>query len=79
MIKSVKKIDWDDASESIPAFLTMIGIPFCYSIADGLALGFISYPVIKLLSGRGRDVSWLMAVVAVLLLAYFIFWRGHGG
>lgn len=79
MIESVKKIDWDDASESIPAFLTMIGIPFCYSIADGLALGFISYPVIKMLSGRGRDMSWLMAVLAVLLLAYFIFLRGRLG
>ncbi|MFA5261630.1 MAG: NCS2 family permease [Candidatus Omnitrophota bacterium] len=79
MIESVKKIDWDDPSESIPAFLTMIGIPFCYSIADGLALGFISYPVIKLLSGRGRDMSWLMIVLAGLLLVYFIFVRGHLG
>ena len=77
MIENVKKIDWDDSSESIPAFLTMIGIPFCYSIADGLALGFISYPVIKLLSGRRRDMSWLMIVLAGLLLLYFIFVRAR--
>ncbi len=79
MIQNVKKIDWDDASESIPAFLTIVGIPLCFSIADGLAMGFISYPVIKLLSGRGRQVSWLMYVLAVLLLAYFIFVRAKLG
>ena len=54
MIRNVTKIDWNDATESVPAFLTMIGIPLSYSIADGLALGFISFPIIKLLSGRGR-------------------------
>jgi AGZA family xanthine/uracil permease-like MFS transporter len=57
MIRNVTKIDWNDATESVPAFLTMIGIPLSYSIADGLALGFISYPVIKLLSGRGREAA----------------------
>src|SRR6266850_1410745 len=47
MIQNVAKIDWKDYSESVPAFLTMIGIPLSFSIADGLALGFISYPIIK--------------------------------
>ena len=77
MIQNVKKIDWSDYSESLPAFLTMIGIPLSYSIADGLALGFISYPLIKLFSGRGRDVSVLMYGLAVLLLVYFIFVRSR--
>jgi len=75
MMKNIKKIDWADHSESIPAFLTMVGIPFCYSIADGLALGFISYPIIKFLSGRGRSVNVLMYFMAAILMLYFIFVR----
>lgn len=70
-------LDWGDYSESIPSFLIMVGIPLSYSIADGLALGFITYPIIKLLTGRGRQVSWLMYVMAILLLAYFIFFRAQ--
>jgi len=75
MMRNGRKIDWDDYSESLPAFLIAAGIPLTYSIADGLTLGFISYPIIKLISGRGKNVSWLMYVIAVILLAYFIFVR----
>ena len=71
MMRNVTKIDWDNYAESLPAFLVVAGIPLCYSIADGLALGFIAYPLVKLLSGQGRDVKWLMYVMAVLLVAYF--------
>ena len=66
-------------SESLPAFLTVIGIPLSYSIADGLAMGFASYPLIKLLSGRGREVHWLAYVMAVLLALYFAFVRNRLG
>jgi AGZA family xanthine/uracil permease-like MFS transporter len=76
MLRNVAKIDWADRSEAVPAFLLLIGIPLSYSIADGLALGFISYPLIKLLSGRARDVRWLSYVLAALLLLYFLFVRG---
>lgn len=75
MLKNVVKIDWSDASEFIPAFLTMTGIPFFYSISDGLGVGLISYPVIKLFCGRGRDVGWLMYALAIILLGYFILVR----
>ncbi len=75
MIQNVTKIAWDDYSESIPAFLVLIGIPLSFSIADGLALGFISYPIIKLLSGKGREIGWLTYVLAVVLIAYFVFLR----
>ena len=77
MIQNVMKIDWNDYSECIPAFLTLIGIPLTFSIADGLALGFISYPVVKLLSGKGKEVKWLMYVLAVILIIYFIFVRAR--
>jgi AGZA family xanthine/uracil permease-like MFS transporter len=79
MAQNVGKIDWKDHTESLPAFLTMIGIPLTYSIADGLALGFISYPIIKLFSGRGRDVGWLTYVLALVLVLYFVFVRGKLG
>ena len=71
MMQNVAKIDWDDFSESIPAFLTIVGIPFFYSIADGLAFGFVSYPAIKLLGGRGREVKPLMYGIGALLVLYF--------
>jgi AGZA family xanthine/uracil permease-like MFS transporter len=49
----------------------VVGIPLSDSIADGLCLGFISYPLIKLCSGKGRDTSWLMYVMAAVLVLYF--------
>ncbi len=71
MISSVTRIDWQDFSECMPAFLIILGIPLSFSIADGLALGFISYPIIKLLSGRLKDVKWLMYILSAVLLVYF--------
>ncbi|MBN1689038.1 MAG: NCS2 family permease [Candidatus Omnitrophica bacterium] len=75
MLQNVKKIQWDDYSESIPAFLMMIGIPLSYSIADGLIIGFVSYPLIKFFSGKGKEVKGLMYVIALILAAYFFFLR----
>jgi AGZA family xanthine/uracil permease-like MFS transporter len=75
MAGNIRKIDWNDYSEAIPAFFIMIGIPLCYQIADGLALGFISYPIIKFLGGRGREVNWLIYLIAAVMILYFIFVR----
>jgi AGZA family xanthine/uracil permease-like MFS transporter len=77
MLQNVARIEWQDYSESMPAFLTLIGIPLSYSIADGLALGFISHPLIKVFSGRGREVGWLTYLLAGGLVAYFVFVRGQ--
>lgn len=79
MLQNTRKIDWQDFSESIPSFLIIVGIPLTYSIADGLALGFISYPFIKFFSGKEREVKWLMYVLAVILVFYFIFFRTRLG
>jgi adenine/guanine/hypoxanthine permease len=79
MAQNVGKIAWRDSTESVPAFLTMIGIPLSYSIADGLALGFISYPIIKFFSGRGRESGWLTYVLAAVLVVYFILVRSTMG
>lgn len=72
MMHNVVKIDWNNYAESLPTFLVIAGIPLTFSISDGLALGFITYPLVKLLSGQGRDVKWLMYVMAVVLVAYFV-------
>ncbi len=79
MIRNVTKIDWSNYAESMPAFLVIIGIPLTYSIADGLAIGFIAYPFIKLLAGQGRDVRWLMYLTALVLIAYFVTIRASVG
>src|SRR5262249_9748893 len=79
MMQNVSKIQWKDYTEAIPAFLTIIGIPLSYSIADGLALGFVSYPIIKGFSGRGREISSLSYALAIVLLFYFVFVRNKMG
>jgi adenine/guanine/hypoxanthine permease len=79
MMQNVAKIEWKDYIESIPAFLIIIGIPLSYSIADGLALGFISYAIIKAFSGRTREISWLTYVLAIVLVLYFVFVRSRMG
>jgi len=75
MLRNVRHIDWDDYTELLPSFLVLLGIPLSYSIADGLALGFIAYPLLKLLGGRVREVRWVSWLVATLLLGYFVFVR----
>jgi AGZA family xanthine/uracil permease-like MFS transporter len=57
----------------------MIGIPLSYSIADGLALGFTSYPIVKTLAGRRREIGWLTYLLAGVLVAYFLAVRGRMG
>lgn len=79
MMQNVARIDWRDATEALPAFLVLIGIPLSFSIADGLALGFIAYPLVKVLSGRGRETGWLTYVLAVVLLLYFLLVRSRMG
>jgi adenine/guanine/hypoxanthine permease len=75
MIKNITKIEWNDFSEAIPCFLMITGIPLTYSIADGLTMGYVSYPFIKLLSGKRKDVSWFTYLLAILLILYFAFIR----
>ena len=73
MLANLTKIQFDDYTESIPAFLTLLGIPLTYNIAYGLALGFILYPLLKLLGGKRKDVSLLVYIVAIILALGFYF------
>ncbi len=79
MMQNVARIDWKDYTESIPGFLIIVGIPLSFSIADGLALGFISYAILKALSGRGREINWVNYVLALVLLLYFALVRSQMG
>lgn len=73
MMRSAVEIDWHDITEAAPAFLTIAFMPFTYSIADGIAMGFISYAAIKLLCGRAKDVPAMVWIVAVAWAAKFWF------
>ena len=68
MADSVRQIDWDDHTEAIPAFLTMITMPLAVSITDGIAFGFIAHALLKLATGRGGEVHWLVYLFAVVFL-----------
>ncbi|EWS80502.1 NCS2 family permease [Brachybacterium phenoliresistens] len=72
MMTQVTSIDFTDMEKAIPAFLTIILMPFAYSITVGMGAGFITYVLIRVVRGRARDVHWLMYVVAVLFVAYFL-------
>lgn len=77
LMRNAARIDWDDFTEAAPAFLVMVGIPLTFSIADGLAFGFVSWPLLKLLSGRAKDVRWPAAAVGLTMALYFAFVRGR--
>ena len=73
MAQGLGRIRWDDASEAIPALLVMIMMPLAWSVADGIAAGFIAYPFLKLVSGRGREATWLIRILGALFLLRYIF------
>ncbi len=75
MISNVIKIDFDDPSEGLPAFLAIAAMPLAYSISEGIAIGVISYTLLNLLTGNARKkkISWLMYVLTVLFILKYIF------
>lgn len=73
MMKSCLEINWNDLSEAAPAFFTIAFMPFTYSIANGIAMGFISYAVVKALCGKAREVSIMVWIVSALWVAKFWF------
>ena len=72
MLKNVVSIDWDDMTEAIPAFLTLLLMPLTISITEGIAFGFISYALLKLVTRQGRQVHWLIYLFTVLFVARYI-------
>lgn len=73
MVSSVIKIDFSDLTEAVPAYLCMLAMPLMYSIAEGIAMGVVSYVVINLLCGKAKKITPLMYVLAVLFICKYIF------
>lgn len=71
MMKSVRDIEWDDFTEALPAFLMLVVTPLTFSITDGIAFGFISYALLKLVTGRAKEAHWLIYVFAVLFIVRY--------
>lgn len=76
MLFTLKEIDWDDLTESSPVAVVLLLTPLTFSIADGIALGFITYTFAKLVSGRHREISVAVWVLTIILLAKIIFLHG---
>jgi AGZA family xanthine/uracil permease-like MFS transporter len=75
MASALKKIDWESFEEALPAFIVVVAMPLTYSIANGIALGFILYPIIKIAKGEARKVHPIMYVLFVVFICYFVFLR----
>lgn len=73
MMGAISDVKWSEFDEAFPAFLVILSMPLTSSIATGIALGFISYPLLKLVKGKGKSVHPLVYVFAVLFLYQLIF------
>ncbi|MCE9562672.1 MAG: NCS2 family permease [Planctomycetes bacterium] len=77
MMASVRKIDFDDFTEAVPAFVTLVMIVFTYNIANGLTAGLIAYPLLKVLAGRAKELTAGSVVLALMCLVYYAFGLPH--
>ncbi|HDJ1438715.1 NCS2 family permease [Serratia rubidaea] len=77
MTSSLARVTWSDLTEAVPAFVTAVMMPFSFSITEGIALGFIAYCVMKLGTGRWREISPCVLVVALLFVLKIVFIDGH--
>lgn len=73
MVSSLRLIEWDKIEIAIPAFLVVLCMPLGYSIATGIAIGFLFYPITMLVAGRGKEIHPIMYGMFLIFLGYFIF------
>lgn len=73
MMKNIKEVNWGDVSESIPAFLAAVIMPFSFSITEGISWGFLSYVILKIVKGEGKSVHWLVYVFAIIFILRYRF------
>ncbi|MGK5733226.1 NCS2 family permease [Streptomyces sp. URMC 124] len=71
MASNVKEIDWSDFTIAVPAFLTIVAMPFTYSITNGIGIGVLAFILLRLADRRGREIPWLLNVVGLCFLVYF--------
>ncbi|GAA3050052.1 hypothetical protein GCM10020000_33420 [Streptomyces olivoverticillatus] len=72
MAANVKEIDWSDFTIAIPAFLTIISMPFTYSITNGIGIGILAFILLRVADKRAREIPWLLNVVGACFLVYFM-------
>jgi AGZA family xanthine/uracil permease-like MFS transporter len=77
MLREMVDISWDDHTESVPAVVTALLMPFTYSIANGIAFGFISYAGLKLLTGRAREVAPIVWIIAAVFIFMYVYLGSH--
>jgi len=77
MLRELVEIDWNDATEVVPAALTVLGMPFTYSVANGVAFGFITYAALKLFTGKARQVPMIVWIIAAVFVFKFYYLPGH--
>lgn len=74
MISTIKEINFEDWTEGFPAFLVIILMPFTYSIANGISAGLVIYPLMKILTGRAKEVNWIMYILAILVIIRYVWY-----
>ena len=72
MMSVAREISWDELDDAIPAFATMLVMPFTWSITNGIGTGFVSYVAIRVLNGRARQVHWMLYLAAGAFVVYFL-------
>jgi AGZA family xanthine/uracil permease-like MFS transporter len=77
MLRDLVELDWNETTEAVPAVVAALAMPLTYSIANGLAFGFITYAVLKLLTGQWRSVHPMSWLIAAVFLFRFVYVGGH--
>ena len=77
MMEGLARIDWKTFDEAFPAFAIILTMPLTSSIATGIAIGFITYPLLKLVSGKGKDVHWILYLFGIIFVLQMIFFPAH--
>ncbi len=77
MMEGLARIDWKKFDEAFPAFAIILTMPLTSSIATGIAIGFITYPLLKLVSGKGKEVHWLLYVFGIIFAIQMVFFPAH--
>ncbi len=77
MARAFTEIDWEDVTEFVPAVIAAMTMPLTFSIAEGIAFGFITYTAIKIMSGRFRDLNIAVILLSIAFLLKYIFLASH--
>lgn len=72
MSANVREIDWSDFTVAVPAFLTIISMPFTYSITNGIGMGVLAFILLRTATGRFKEIPWLLNAVGLAFLVYFL-------